>query len=109
MSVLKLERHHEAGFIELCRQLGIRQEKLKMASKSSWPDRTLLYRGCAMFLELKRKGEKPEPLQQYTLDQLTKEGFDARWSDDLELTTLIVIGWKQHVDRNANPLHQLRT
>ena len=75
-----------------------------MASKSSWPDRTLLYRGSAMFLELKRKGERPTALQQYTLDQLTAEGFDARWSDDLELTTLIVIGWKQHVDRNAEAI-----
>lgn len=109
MSLLRLESHHEAGFIALCKQLGVRQEKLKMASKSSWPDRTLLYRGCAMFLELKRKGERPTPLQGYTLDQLTQEGFNARWSDDLQSTILIVIGWKQHVDRNADSANQLCT
>lgn len=95
----RLERHVEADFKEYCKELGIVCKKLKLAGESSWPDRTLLYRGHVMFLELKRSGEKPEPLQLHTLNLLTKMGFEARWSSDLEHMKLIVLAWKQHVDK----------
>ena len=79
-----LERRVEEGYLDFCLKNGILCLKLKLASESSWPDRTLLKSGGVMFMELKRKGEKPKPLQQFTIDKLTKAGFYAVWSDNLE-------------------------
>lgn len=98
-----LESRIETQFVDYCGQLGIKCPKLKLASESSWPDRTLLYRGQVMFLELKKPGEKPTPLQQYTLDNLTADGFYARWSSDLEQMKRIVLDWRRHVDENIRP------
>lgn len=95
-----LERRIESQFIEYCSSLSIKCLKLKLASESSWPDRTLLYKGQVMFMELKRSGERPTPLQQYTLDQLAAEGFHARWSSDIEQMKLIVLAWRKYVDEN---------
>jgi len=94
----RLEREDEAHFLDFCTGLGIRCEKLKMASKGSWPDRTLLYRGHVRFHELKRRGESPTPLQLYTIDQLKSQGFEVGWSNDLEQAKFIVIAWKHYVD-----------
>ena len=107
-SAPRLEREVETDFVEFCKQLKIVCKKLKMASESSWPDRTLLYRGFVMFMELKKRGEKPTDLQMYTLNLLTTMGFEARWSNDLEQMKLIVIAWKQYVDDTIKSLDDLR-
>jgi len=98
-----LERRVESQFVEYCTALGIKCLKLKLASESSWPDRTLLYKGQVMFMELKRAGEKPTPLQQYTLDELMTTGFHARWSNDYEQMKLIVLAWRKYVDDDLCP------
>lgn len=103
-----VERHIETMFVAFCEQLGIRCEKLKLASMSSWPDRTLLYKGQVMFMELKRRGEKPTPLQEHTLNRLRAAGFEARWSDDYEQMKLIVLAWKNHVDILHGTADQVR-
>jgi len=94
----KLERTTEKSFTQFCVSLGIACPKLRLATESAWPDRTLLYKGQAMFLELKRGGERPTPLQMHQLDTLTRFGFNARWSDDFEQMKAIVLAWKQYVD-----------
>lgn len=101
MPILKktsYERDLERKVVAFCASLGVRCHKLKIASEAGWPDRTLMYRGQCMFLELKRPGEKPEPLQQYVLDTLTKDGFQACWSADFEQCQLIILAWRRHVD-----------
>lgn len=98
MTQRPLERDVEAKFLSFCYELGIKCRKLRLASESGWPDRTLLYKGHVMFMELKRSGERPTALQMYTLDELKKDGFDARWSNDFEHMKLIVLSWAKHVD-----------
>lgn len=93
-----LEKHDEYTILSYCNSLDIRCLKLRLASESSWPDRTLLYKGRMMFLEFKRKGEKPTPLQQYTLDRLTDNGFKALWVDDVQIAKVIIYEWKLHAD-----------
>lgn len=95
---IKLEREVEKNFLGFCEALGILCKKLRLASESGWPDRTLLYKGQVMFMELKRKGETPTPLQLYTLGILEGRGFEARWSNDWEHMKLIVIAWRRYVD-----------
>ena len=94
----KYERETERATLAFCTALGIQFKKLKPEGESGWPDRTLLYRGHVMFLELKRMGEKPEPLQQFVLDQLVKYGFEAKHASDFEHIKLIILAWKAYVD-----------
>lgn len=96
MSVL--ERKVEEKFRDFCIANRIECQKLALVNGSGWPDRTLLYRGHVMFLELKRKGEKPKPLQMFVLERLTKNGFKAGWSDDLEDMIATVTEWRNYVD-----------
>jgi hypothetical protein len=104
----KLERETEGKLLEYCEALGILCEKLKKASESGWPDRTLLYKGHVMFMELKKQGEHPTPLQKHVMWELTKRGFDARWSDDLETLKLIVTAWKHYVDDTICEMDKVR-
>lgn len=90
----KLESDLEHQFKFFCHSLGIRCEKLKLASEAGWPDRTLLYQGRVMFVELKRKGERPTPLQEYVLMKLQHAGFEACWTDDLQDAKGIIISWR---------------
>ena len=96
MSVL--ESKIEADVQAYCKKNGVMCEKLRLASESGWPDRTLLYKGRVKFLELKKQGEKPVPLQAFIMERLTMRGFPAFWADKTELAITIIKGWMDHVD-----------
>ena len=104
-----LERKVEEKFLAYCLSIGVQCKKLKLASEASWPDRTLMYRGRVMFIELKRKGEKPTPLQLYTIDKLERDGFTAGWSDTLEYMISAVTQWRDSVDKEHNDLARVRS
>lgn len=103
-----LERSTEVKYLDFCLANRILCKKLRLSSESSWPDRTLLYKGHTMFMELKRKGERPTPLQKYTLDTLTAAGFVAVWADNLEQAVQLTSDWKNHVDSSNQYLASLR-
>ena len=90
----KSEGKFESDYLKYCRIRGIACKKLILASEASWPDRTLLYKGKIMFMELKRKGEKPTHLQLYTLKALTDQGFYAVWSSDLDDAMFLTEQWR---------------
>ena len=94
----KYERETERDTIAFCHSLGMRCKKLKPEGESGWPDRTLMYRGQVMFLELKRVGLKPEPLQRYVLNELVNNGFEAKHASNFEHIKLIILAWKAYVD-----------
>ena len=41
-------------------------------------------RGQALIMEFKRRGEKPEELQEWYLTKLLEDGFDVGWVDSWE-------------------------
>lgn len=51
--------------------------KLSITNKPGFPDLMCLKDGKAVFIEVKRPGEKPRPLQRYRLEELTELGFEA--------------------------------
>lgn len=51
--------------------------KITLCSKPGFPDLMLLKDGKASFVEVKRPGEKPRPLQVHRLKELRRAGFDA--------------------------------
>jgi hypothetical protein len=93
-----LESKIEDDVTKFCKANKIRCEKLKMASQSGWPDRTLFYKDHCMFLELKKFGEKPTPLQYYMIEQLNFEGFKAHWANTSQDAIELIEDWKKYVD-----------
>ncbi len=52
--------------------------KIGLCSKPGFPDIMLLKDGVASFVEVKRPGEKPRPLQEFRIDELRRAGFDVK-------------------------------
>jgi len=53
--------------------------KFTPAGQRGWPDRLFLFDGRAMFIEFKRPGEQPTPLQGARLNCLRASGVAAHW------------------------------
>ena len=51
--------------------------KIGLCNKAGFPDLMLLKDGKAIFVEVKRPGQKPRPLQEYRLNELRNAGFEA--------------------------------
>jgi hypothetical protein len=51
--------------------------KLILTNKSGIPDLLLLKDGKASFVEVKREGQKPRPLQEYRIKELRSLGFEV--------------------------------
>jgi len=59
--------------------------KIIAASHSGWCDIIALKNGRVLFIEVKAKGKKPEPLQKYYIDEINKAGAFAIYADSLEM------------------------
>lgn len=51
--------------------------KLLTTTMNGIPDLMCLKNGKTIFIEVKRPGQKPRPLQEYRHDQLRKQGFEV--------------------------------
>ena len=61
---------------------GVEHVKL---GKNGWPDQQyLLGKGQSFYLEFKRQGEKPTPLQKKRLQWLSDNGFACGWVDTFD-------------------------
>lgn len=63
-----IKRYEDAGYIVV---------KISLCNKGGFPDLMLLKDGKASFIEVKRPGQKPRPLQECRLNELRKAGFEA--------------------------------
>lgn len=78
----QLEKDIEKKLKLWAKARGIICIKYTPQGEKGWPDRIfVLPRGTHVWLELKRKGEEPTPLQYYRLEQLRDQGAIAYWSD----------------------------
>jgi hypothetical protein len=78
-----LERDVERRFVRGMRDLGALTLKIRAAP--GWPDRlVVLPGGLVVWIELKRPGARPRPLQEYVLDGLAVMGHHAGAFDDPE-------------------------
>lgn len=67
-----IKRYEEEGYIVV---------KITLCSKPGFPDLLLLKNGIAKFIEVKRPGGKPRPLQEYRIDELRNAGFEVEVLD----------------------------
>lgn len=75
-----LESQIQARLIKRLESEGYMVVKILLCNKPGFPDLMLLKDGRASFIEVKRPGKKPRPLQKYRLDELRKAGFSAEVS-----------------------------
>lgn len=73
-----LESAIQARIIKRYESEGYLVVKILMCNRNGFPDLMLLKDGVASFVEVKRPGQKPRPLQAYRIEELRKAGFDVR-------------------------------
>lgn len=78
----ELESKIQARIIKRLEAQGYYVVKLILTNKNGIPDLLLLKDGKASFVEVKRPGEKPRPLQEYRMKELTELGFECEvWKE----------------------------
>lgn len=79
-----LEKEIEKKIGLHAKKVGVLYRKYTSPSNRAVPDRQILaHGGVTGFLELKRKGEKPTPLQWRELRTLKEMGFNVGWCDNV--------------------------
>lgn len=67
-----IKKYEEEGYMVV---------KIILCNKNGFPDLMLLKDGKASFVEVKRPGQKPRPLQEYRIKELEKYGFRVSVED----------------------------
>lgn len=88
--------------------IGLVPVRINVVGRKGWPDYGYGYRGRMVFIEYKRPGEKPEPLQAYVHGVLRDEGFTVFVVDDTVKGSEWLTRWKQEIDIESNQLARLR-
>lgn len=73
----RLESVIQSSLIKKYESQGYMVVKLILTNKSGIPDLLLLKDGKASFVEVKRDGQKPRPLQEYRINELRSLGFEV--------------------------------
>lgn len=78
------EKDLEKNLVRKIENLGGQALKFN-STKSGMPDRIILLPGgCFLFVEMKRPGEKPRPLQEKRIREIEHLGFQVEVIDSLE-------------------------
>jgi hypothetical protein len=72
--------------------------RLNVAGRKGWPDYGYGYMGRMCFIEFKKPGEKPTPLQEYVHGQLRLAQFEVYVIDDIEYGRETLNNWKRMVE-----------
>lgn len=80
-----LEAHIESRICAYARSRGVATYKFTSPAHRGVPDRLFVFpNGRTAFLEIKRGGEEPTPLQKRELQILRTQGAPASWCDSVE-------------------------
>ena len=80
----ELEKDLEDDAVGWARRRGWYSRKYRSAGRRSAPDRIFIRDGRVLFVEFKRPGEEPIPLQFEEHTQLQAVGADVVWVDSIE-------------------------
>jgi hypothetical protein len=87
----------ERTVVQWAKELNVLTIKLNVRGQRGVPDRLFLYDGRVLFLEFKRPGAVPTPIQRWELNNLRAHGFDAAVTDDIEQAKRLIgrylLGW----------------
>lgn len=92
---MSIERDLEAAIPDLTRRYDYLVLKLNVKGRKGWPDRLFVGRNAAVFfVELKSKGEQPEPIQMHIHKILRERGMKVFVVDDYD--TLVNVLKENH-------------
>lgn len=85
------ESEIEARVVRHAKRRGCLCYKWSSPSQRGVPDRIIIApSGRVLFLELKRPGEQPSPLQFHEIQKLKKQKCHATWTDNLLTATFLI-------------------
>ena len=88
-----LERTIEAAAVRYAQKQGVLCTKMNLMGRRGWPDRCFwLPGGRPLFIEFKRLGAKPTPLQEHVHEQLRAAGYRVEVVDDAAQGVVILRG-----------------
>ena len=67
----------------------------KLSFGEGFPDFVFLYAGRVLFIEFKKPGEKPTPLQEHVGQLLRNKGFQVEVVDDVDKGLNILRQWRE--------------
>lgn len=96
----------EKHLIDLCKANDIYIMKVVPTVTNGLPDRLLLYKGFAVFIELKQPGERPRVKQWHEIKKLNKYAT-AMYLDTIELVDELIETLTTCNCKTYNSLHKL--
>jgi hypothetical protein len=98
----------EKKVVAFCRKAGLYCRKFASPSNAGVPDRVIVGARGTLFLELKRPGNKPTPLQMAEMQKIRESGGHAGWSDSVEVSAHAALhycaGKPQHMTQSTENL-----
>ena len=85
-----LEKALERKVVGFCKSKGLLCYKFTSPSNRGVPDRVVIGPKGVLFLELKREGCKPTPLQSYHIERIREAGGNAAWADNLDTAEALI-------------------
>lgn len=81
----RLESSIERSVVAAAKKLGVMQLKLNVCGQRGWPDRLFLVPGGhPLFIEFKRPGEAPRPLQAHVHRMMERAGYHVEVVDRVD-------------------------
>ena len=78
------ESYLQSKIISQLQEWGWMVIKLIQTNKNGIPDLLAIRNGKAVFIEVKRPGYEPAPLQKYRLNEINEKGVMAFWVDNID-------------------------
>lgn len=94
----RLESDIQAEVTEGAKELHLIPLRLNVIGRKGWPDYGYGYRGRMCFIEYKRPGEKPEPIQEHVHQILREHGFYVFVVDNADYGITLLRTWKNDID-----------
>ena len=76
--------------------------RINVVGRKGWPDYAYGYEGRMCFVEFKKLGETPEPLQLFVHDRLRAHGFSVFVVDNADQGVALLTNWKRQINESIN-------
>lgn len=76
--------------------IGLLPIRINVVGRKGWPDYGYGYKSKMCFVEYKKPGEKPEPLQDHVHEILREAGFAVFVVDNVEQGKACLLKWRNH-------------
>jgi hypothetical protein len=107
--VKQLERDIQANVTKESTSLGLIPIRINVSGRKGWPDYGYMYMGRIAFIEFKRPGERPDPLQAHVHKLLNAAQIPVFVVNNEDYGNTLLKEWKHAVDGERKALDELRS